>query len=102
MNKTKNQKEKQDISDVLINVYNCKPDDIKNMSIEELNILLKNKQKEAIKNKKNPNSFLIIDGLPAPKTWNTQTSKKGGVLVIIAFLASMLLFGALMFWWAFK
>ena len=95
-------KKQKDILEVLVNVYDCDEKDLKNKSLEELNKLLETKQKEVIKNKKNPNSFLIIKGLPAPKEWETKTSKRGGVLVIIAFILAMLLFGGLMFWWAFK
>ena len=98
----KNKKEVKEICDVLINVYDCDEKQLKNKSLKELNNLLKIKQKEAIRNKKNPNAFFILKDLPPPKSWKTKTSKKGGVLVVIAFITVMLLFGGLMFWWAFK
>ncbi|TNK91987.1 hypothetical protein C4M96_02600 [Mycoplasmopsis pullorum] len=51
---------------------------------------------------KNPNSFWIIKGLPKPKKFKATTSRKWGVIVVLAWafamLCVLLMFLSLAFW----
>lgn len=93
---------KQDLIDILVNVYHQDESKLKKKTKLELEEILIQNQKEKVKASKNPNKFFIIKDLPPPKVYETKTSSKGGWLVFAAFIAIFLAFAGLAVWRALK
>lgn len=93
---------KQHYLDLLIHVYEYEETLLVNKSESELAQLVETEQKKSIKTQKNPNAFFVLKDLPTPEYVEPKTSKKGGILVVVAFALTFILFGAIMFWWAFS
>lgn len=90
------------LKDKLINLYNQNPKKVEKMDLEEMKKMCKEIEDRLLRENKNPNKFWIIKSMPEPKNWETKTTKKAGIWVFIIFILVFLIFGAMMFYLAFK
>lgn len=88
--------------ELLVNVHNVELETIEKLSDEKIQQLLVEKEKEQIKEYKDPNRLLFIKGLPKPKEYQPKTSTKAGwitfiliLVTIFAIFISLLLFALL-------
>ncbi|UVD81826.1 hypothetical protein NV226_00730 [Mycoplasma iguanae] len=85
----------------LIDLYGQNSEKIKKLTAEEMQQLIYKIEKDNLDKNSNPNKFFILNSMPKPKKWETKTSPKAGIWVIIAFIFIFIIFGILMFYLAF-
>lgn len=80
--------------EILIDIYDQNPEVVQKMSDDELQDEVNKLNKAKARERRNPNRFFVINGMPAPKEYQTKTSSKAGMWVVISlFIVLLVAFG---------
>lgn len=83
--------------EILVDIFEQDPTYISTLSDEEIQKEVDKHQKLQARQKRNPNRFFIINGLPSPKEYQTKTSSKAGLWIVLSlFIVLLLAFGMFM------
>ncbi|MGZ9413648.1 hypothetical protein [Mycoplasma sp. 480] len=91
-----NKKTKQELIEHLVYKYALDEKYLSQLSLEQLEELYQEKEKESLLIAKNPNKFFYIKSLPVPKEVETKTSTKGGWIIFGAFI-TVIIFAIVLF-----